>query len=479
LKNTLGAGRRELVPLLMASALAVALSFHVRLRAWPETLVPAYLVSRGWVLYRDVKFAHTPLWIGFESLVALLFRLSPASLRVLALGPALAAIVAVQVAGRRLGGSASSRAVALLFFVGTFFLWDANAVYPDVAIAALSVPAFLALRRQDRSGAVAAGLLFGCAAAVKQPAAVAGAAAVLWLALAAPRLLPRFVLAASAPLALCAAVMAALGAGREFFLWTVVVPLRDYRGRTNLAMNAAQGRFVLLGLLPLFLLLALSWRMSRERRRETLLLAVLAAGFGAMAFPKFELVHLAPAVPLLAVAAGAAFDEGRSRSADAGQEGRPGPRRLAAAVPLVVIALDALFLATDTGAGEIVYWTSPANDSLVAALAFRPPAPLYLYGPDQNVFIRSGRVPPGGFYTNPDLWYHFRAENLERRQIDALKSHPETIVVYSPGGASPGEAGGELRRWIGASFDFAEPLGQRGARAGRFSRPGTADRPRK
>ncbi len=434
--------RRDAVLLVAGTGIAIALSFHMRLRAWPETLVPAYLVSHGWTLYRDVKFAHTPLWIGFEALVALLFRITPASLRALALLPAIAAYLGVWVAGRRLGWSMTSRVVASLFFVATFYLWDANAVYPDVAIAALSIPAYFALRWLDERGAIAAGLLLGCAAAIKQPAAVAAAVAAVWLAARAPRLLPRFILAAAAPLGICGVVMLLAGAGRDSFLWTVIVPLRDYRGRTNLPMNGAQAQFVWLGLLPLALLLILVLRRrSAGNKSDALLLAALAAGFATMALPKFELVHLVPAVPLLALAAGGCFEETRRLG---------GAWKFARALPLVVIALDFCFLATDTSAGEISYWESPADDAIVARLAALPPAPLYLYGPDQNIFIRSERLPPGRIYSNPDLWYHFRADDLERRQIDALRRHPEAIILATRSGAATGDAGRNLASWLSA-----------------------------
>ena len=60
--------RFEILILLLHLFLALA----VRAVAWPEVTTPAYLWSRGMVLYRDVKFLHTPGLIG---LLALAFRL--------------------------------------------------------------------------------------------------------------------------------------------------------------------------------------------------------------------------------------------------------------------------------------------------------------------------------------------------------------------------------------------------------------------
>ena len=437
--------------ILAAFALQVLLAFHIRLRAWPETLVPAWLVSRGWMLYRDVKFAHAPLWIGIEALVGGALGFNALALRVLSLGPAVVAHAALWMAGFRLRWRLGARIGASLFFLATFYLWDGNAVYPDVAIAALAIPAFLALRKRTPRGVAVAGLLFGAAVAMKQPAVLALIAAAVWVAAETRLFLSRFLLFAAIPLAACASVFAAVGGLREMLLWTVAVPLRDYRGRTNLPIGEAQVPFVLLGGLVLVVYGILSRRKTGERERSTSLLALLTLAFATMAFPKFELVHLVPVVPLLAVAAGETF-------AIAGRAA--GVLRLAAAIPAMVIVLDAAFLATDTSAGEISFWNSTADDTIVRNLAALPPAPLYLYGPDQNLFIRSGRVPPGRLYANPGLWFQLRADDLERRQIEVLGAHPETIVLSSgEGSMETGDAGSRLRGFLLESYRVEERWG--------------------
>ena len=439
-----GARGRQILSVITLFALQVLLAFHIRLRAWPETLVPAWLVSRGWMLYRDVKFAHTPLWIGVEALIGRALGFNAPALRVLSLGPAFLAHAALWRAGGKRGWRTGARIGASLFFLATFYLWDGNAVYPDVAIAALAIPAFLALERRTPRGAASAGLLLGAAVAIKQPAALALLAAAVWVAATARPLLGRLLVFAAIPLAACAAVFAAAGGLREMLLWTVVVPLRDYRGRTNLGIGEAQVPFVLLGALTLAAYLAFGRRGRVGSPPSSSLLILLTLGFAAMAYPKFELVHLIAAVPLLAVAAGETFDAARRL---------PGAARLAAAIPAVVIALDAAFLATDTSSGEISFWNSAADDAIVRRLAALPPAPLYLYGPDQNLFIRSGRVPPGGLYANPDLWYQLRAEDLEARQIAVLRAHPETIVLSSgPGSIQTGDAGKRLEAFLSANY---------------------------
>ncbi len=421
----------------------ILLSFHIRLRAWPETLVPAYLVSRGWMLYRDVKFAHMPLWIAIEAVIGGILGFNIVTLRVLSLGLALLAHASVWRAGAALGWKPPARIGASLFFLATFYLWDGNAVYPDVAIAALSLPAFLALRRRGPRGVAAAGLLLGSAVAIKQPAVVGLVAGAVWLAIACRPLLGRFLVFAAIPCALCVLFFGVLGELREFLLWTVVVPLRDYRGRTNLAIGAAQMPLVLLGGLVLLAFLVVARGPAGTPGRSRVLFVLLTLGFAAMAFPKFELVHLVAAVPLLAIAAGAVLDIALRSSSVV---------RFAAAIPIVIVALDAAYLATDTSSGEISFWDSPANDAVVRRLAALPSAPLYLYGPDQDILIRSRRVPPGRIYANPGLWFQLRADDLESRQVTVLRAHPETVVLSTPGNVETGDAGAVLANWIGVGY---------------------------
>ncbi len=108
-------------------------------------------------------------------------------------------------------------------------------------------------------------------------------------------------------------------------------------------------------------------------------------------------------------------------------------RLIGAAAVALSILLNAAFLATDTSAGEMSFWSSKENDEAVARLATLPPSPLFLYGVDQNLFIRSGRVPPGGLYSNPDLWVHYLVGGLEEEQVRILRAHPETIVLKGRG----------------------------------------------
>lgn len=426
---------------------SVLLGLHFRLRAWPEVLVPAYLCAKGWLLYRDVKFAHAPVFPGFLTSIAGTVGFSPITLRAIGLLPLGIVLAELAWCGIRKGWSRLATGFAMLFQISVYFLWDCYAVYTDVWIAPLALPLYLLLSRSRSRDLVLGGLLCGVGIATKQPVMAVFFIAVVWVLIRTPGRVFHFALPALAAPFLAIAFFAAFGAVKDLTLWTMVMPLHFYRGRSTLLIGAAQLRTVLVGLIPLGVVVL--WRRRRlGSDEEPILLALLAAGFAALAIPRFEMVHLAAVTPFAAYAAGLALDgSGAPAETAAGRR----LHLLPGGAALLALLLSAAQLATDTAQGEITYWSSPADDRAVAELARFPPGPLFLYGPDQNIFIRSGRVPPGGLYNNPDLWIHYLAEDLESRQIEILKNHPETLVLKS-GTPQMGDGGRRLEQFLETNY---------------------------
>jgi hypothetical protein len=435
-------------------AVAAVLSLRIRFRAWPEVLVPSYLCGRGWMLYRDVKVVHSPLLIGFVAAVSRAFGLGAPGLRILGFLPVAGVVFALGRQARARGWSLAARVSAALYFILIFFVWDGNAIYPEVFLAALAIPIFAELRRGEDQDVRRAGWLFGIALMVKQPSLFALVFAAAWIFFRRREHLRPFVLRAAAAPAACLLFFVAAGAGRDFLRWTLVIPFVAYRGKTTLGIQSAQAGTVLAGILPLLLWAVPAIRREHERS-SSLLLTGLIATFAMPAFPHFEMVHLVAAVPLLAVVAGEAVawktceggpgaslrDPEGKRTAAEGRVGlATGPPRLARGAAVAVglsIFMSGAYLATDSSAGEMSFWSSKQNEAVLSRLAELPPAPLFLYGLDQNLFVRSGRLPPGGLYSNPDLWYHYLVDDLEGRQARILRDHPETIVLK--GTATPAE----------------------------------------
>ena len=110
-----------LVPVLaLAAHLAIALT--LRATAWPEVTTAGYLWSRGMLMYRDIKFLHTPGTIGMLALVCAAFGPSTAAVRAFAIAWPLAAHALLLRETR--GLRPSSRVLASAFFLAVFFSSD-------------------------------------------------------------------------------------------------------------------------------------------------------------------------------------------------------------------------------------------------------------------------------------------------------------------------------------------------------------------
>jgi len=415
-------GSRNAIPFEVAVLLAhVALALAIRTVAWPEITTPAYLWSRGMVLYRDVKFLHTPGLIGF---LAVLFRLfGPATwvVRAVALAGPLAAH-AMALAHTR-GLSVWKRLAVSGFFVVAVLVSDGNAVWPTVMMSALSLPIATDLTRGKW---LRAGLAIGAAILMKQTAA---AVLVVVIAVLVLRRSYRaiFPVAAGAALPYAAAVLllAPVGAAREMLFWTAIVPFRVQEltpppGLSSVAMLAA-------AFAPT---VAAAWI---ERRRgsastpvppsasapsATWLLAV-AFGFALLCLPNFLVMQTVAALPCLAV----------------------GAARLFAIAPPPLARIAVLYLATWTlsraailagGASfdaRVLFWNEdPAFNAVIARLEkFPPDARVHseLWG---NVLPRSRRLPPGGIWVHPWLRWYFPVEDIRRRVLAAAET-PGTVWV--------------------------------------------------
>ena len=161
-----------------ALAAHLALVLSLRVLAWPDVTTPAYLWSRGMLLYRDIKFQHGPGVMGTLALAFWGFGVHTWVVRVYAIVWPLVAHIFVLRYTRSFG--LAERAFASAFFLAVFFSFEGNSNWPTavMAVAALPIAADL-----SRGRIVRAGLLIGTAILFKQTAAYVVAAAFFGLAI--------------------------------------------------------------------------------------------------------------------------------------------------------------------------------------------------------------------------------------------------------------------------------------------------------
>lgn len=390
-------------------AIHLALALSATTIAWPEVTTPAYLWSRGLVLYRDIKFVHTP---GLMALLAAAFAAIGVNLFVVRGFPIFFSLIAHGMLLKETRWFAvRTRVLASAFFLVHFYAWQGNSIWPSVILSALALPISRAMRNNR---CVAGGSLIGIAILVKQTAA-----AVLVLVLI--RLLWQrrhrqaalILLCASGPYLLALLAFTLSGAGAAYLRWTLFVPFQ-IRQSISVLPPFQMAWFLLMAFLPLILVSVfqapLRWYLT------------VAAGFALMAWPRFSFLQILGAVPCLAVGAAWLVESARGAA-----------RRLATFyVAALVIPLGLVFVAGESFSRRVLFWNDdPVFNRLIAYLQELPPAtPLYadVWG---NILPRSGLLPPGGIYVHPWLSREFGLDAIDSvgERVEAARRQPGTVLV--------------------------------------------------
>jgi hypothetical protein len=400
-----------------ALATQLALSISLRAIAWPEITTPAYLWSRGLVLYRDIKFVHTPGAMGILAIFFMLFGVRTAVVKSFVSLAALASHGFLL--SRTRGLPLSSRIFGSAFFLVFYYGWQGNSVWPTALIAILALPLARSLEQGKWS---TTGILLGAGILLKQTVAYLLLLVLLRLAVQRRfREASRIALLAALPYWLAAAVFSPLGAGREFLEWTLVVPFQTVGVIRHLPGLGTFSYFLLCGFLPLVLDTAIG--LARDEEGETGWLLVTGIGLALLAFPRFDFLQVSASCPCLALGAA-------RLSVRAGKWLKPFSRALVAALVLPQAAALALGERFD---GKVLFWNEdPAYNALIEKLKREAPTgPIHSFlWP--NILPQTARLPPGGIYIHPWLTYDFPYDRIGER-VRLAARRPGSILVGPKG----------------------------------------------
>jgi hypothetical protein len=410
-----------------AIAAHLTLVLSLRVTAWPEVTTPAYLWSRGMLLYRDIKFHHTPGTMGTLAFAFLVLGVHTWVVRAYAIvGPLVAHLFVLK---HTRSFDLPQRALASAFFLSVYFSMEGNAVWPTGLLAAISLSIAAAL---SRGRIVRAGLLIGVAILFKQTAAYVLFVAMIGLAVKGRwRDALKLFLAGSLPYGLTLGLFTALGAGPEMLRWTLEVNLT----LVPAVVTFRPGWFEISVLLFAFLPTAGEAILERPGEYEvhSRWLLLVALGMAAICYPRFDLSQTVGAVPCLAVGAGRLL---RRRPA------LPWFRTAALGTVLAVTVSRGLVLASGRDFdGKVLFWNEePALDALAARLR-RFPRDTPLHSPLwENVLPRSGLLPPGRLYVNPYFNWLFPVDDVGERIQAAIRR--EGALIIEPASSSDGEVVG-------------------------------------
>jgi hypothetical protein len=382
-------------------------------------------------MYRDIKFVHTPGMIG---LLAVMFRVFGVHRAVLHAFSLIGPLAAHGILLREMRTfSLTNRAIGSLFFLSFFYGWNGNSIWPVPLIAALAIPVARALE-DDRFSRAA--ILIGMMILFKQTSAYLLVIVVIRVLIAGkPKRAAAIAGLAGLPYFIAAALFTLPGAGRDYFLWTLVIP---FSTSGAIATPPAFGDIVKIGVcfLPL-----IGWTFVRESpRRGPGWLLTTTVGLTLIVVPRFDFLEAVAAVPCLALGAGRWMEQGARL-----------PRAIRRAVSTTIGASFAATVALGgTFDGSLLFWNGePSFERLIREIRRMPSAPL-VSEIWENVLPRTGRLPPGRLYFHPWLYYDGPVEHVAERIQRAAKKENAIVVSFSP---PPSEVRRSGPYWLGRAGD--------------------------
>jgi len=273
----------------------------VKFTAWPEMLAWPYLILKGWLPYRDIAVAHTPLLIVDLTLFYKVFGVGVIQLKIYTWFLILATDCLLYYLTRKLWNNKIAL-FALTFYIPLQILYEGNGLWFDLALAPLALVIFYLLNKKHYLGA---GFIWTLAFLTKQTA--------FWF------LIPitistlqestfkgetlqgmrKFAIGATCISGIIVSLIYLLHILPDIYNWTIKFGI-FYLPNAAGQISYPTFRQIVVTLFPF--IIVIPFLIQANRDKFNLFAWVLAGILGA--FPRFEYFHLQPAIPFLAILAG-------------------------------------------------------------------------------------------------------------------------------------------------------------------------------
>jgi hypothetical protein len=259
------------------------------------TLWP-YLITKGWLPYRDIAIAHTPLMLGLVSIAYKIFGTGILQLKIFTWILVLGADVLIFGVAKKLWNLKTTFVVVSAFAFWQLF-FDGNGLWFDLFMGLAAIAAYYFIQKKNY---FLAGIFWALAFLSKQTAIWFLLPIGLELVQSAKHLIEgfkKFVQGVFLIVIPSVLIIWLLGILPDFYNWAVkfgifVLP----RASGQVQLPGIKNLFI--SILPFLVFVPLIWK--RNQKNITLLIWAIAGALGA--YPRFEYFHLQPAVAFLAIA---------------------------------------------------------------------------------------------------------------------------------------------------------------------------------
>ncbi len=468
-----------MVGLLLVQALFYYSRFPLSLG--PHVILQPWLLQNGFLMYENIADQHSPLMPLLLSVPLPIFANGLEWAKIVLVGLVSLTTMLTFWAGRRSSGWLGGLAAAMFFVI-----WSPAFDYGKLWHESFLAPFYLlfllpnddpACHRSMKS-LVWLGLVGGIAVLIKQQAALVLAAFILWRACldgsarrsfsAIARDASLTGLAAVLPIGLFAVYhYAQVGSLTNFWYWTIGFNLQS--GYASLAaLSPDPGQFATVASAAMLLPLAL-FRLFEMRRKGDPAWLNLGWGFVLMAvssltaYPRFDMFHLQPVLPILGWLSATALVEMLRTKNSHGESFSD--RAFIVGTTLAT----ALFLVISTVVGSWVYLLGSkpqvvSEYSNLQPLAgeirqlIAPADRIYIFPDDEataNLYYILGRMPPR-FWVLSYPWYLHGS--TEQRMLQAVQEHPPEWIVYFPGRWDAEQHAFELFGYIESNYPLRTQL---------------------
>lgn len=286
--------------------LFLILSLHLffliftRFTAWPEMSLWPYLVSKGWLLYKDIGMVHTPILILVLSIFNSLAGFGITQLKIFTWALILLSDLLLYFSVKKLWDKKTAL-ISVLVFIPLNLLYEGNGLWFDLALIPVFVPIFYFLKQKKFT---LAGILWIVSFFIKQTS--------FWILIPIAYSLFKnhyfsfkksvhdleyFVIGILISLFTILVTFVIFGIMPDFIFWSVrfgIFHLPKAQGQVFFPSI----KTILFNLIP-FSVIFLSFILNRKNFNKDLFLWSIFPAFGIL--PRWELFHFQPALPFLAI----------------------------------------------------------------------------------------------------------------------------------------------------------------------------------
>ena len=409
--------RRDYFLLVGILLIHLLLLMVLKFTAWPEMSLWPYLIAKGWLPYKDIAIAHTPLMLIDLGIFYKIFGSGILQLKIFTWLLILIFDCLVFTLVRKLWNIK-----AAFITLGVFAFWnlfyDGNGLWFDLYMGLMAFCSFYFARQKKW---LWTGVFWALAFISKQTAVwfliPIGLEMVNGKWLKVKKNIRSFIPGTLAIIVPFIVILAAFGILSDFWNWAVkfgIFILPKAQGQIQLPdfKNLAVAIFPFLVFIPLVL--------KSGRKNLDILLWAIAGGLGA--FPRFEFFHFQPVVPFLAIATGLVFEKVKKEK-----------KLFKPFVPVYItvsIILFAGFFMRNFKEGTRFYEANVVNVITFVNYNTKPGDKIFVLNWWDNIYALTDTLPATDPWV-PQLSWYIEIPGVQEKMVEDLKANPPKMIIYN------------------------------------------------